>query len=55
MFDEFWIAALIVAGVAVYVFSKIRFYMRKSDEQWQKVDKSKLKAWDDDEDQGTSD
>ncbi len=50
MADEFWIALLIVAAVAAYVISKVAFYMRKSDEQWQQVDKSKLKTWDDDED-----
>ena len=50
MADGFWIAVLIVAGVAAYVISKVVFYMRRSAEQWQEVDKSKLKTWDDDED-----
>ncbi len=49
MADEFWIAVLIVAGVAAYVIAKVVFYMRKSDDQWRDVDKSKLKTWDDDE------
>ncbi len=49
MADGFWIAVLIIAGVVAYVLSKIVFYMRRSDEQWQQVDKSKLKSWEDEE------
>ena len=50
MADGFWIAVLIVAGVLAYVLGKIYAYMRKSEEQWRAVDKSKLKTWDDDDD-----
>ena len=41
---------LIIGGVAVYTVAKVIGYMRKSDEQWKAVDKSKLKTWEDDED-----
>ncbi len=49
MDNGFWIAAVIVAGVAVYVWGKVRFYMRQSDAQWREIDKSKLKTWDEDD------
>ena len=43
------ILALIVI-VFIYVIAKVRYYMRQSEQQWQNVDKSKLREWDDDED-----
>jgi hypothetical protein len=43
------IALLIVLLVVVYVLAKVRTYARKSREQWDEVDKSKLRTWDDDE------
>lgn len=49
MADGFWIAVLIVVAVAAYVLSKVVYYMRRSDEQWDDVDKSKLREWKDDE------
>jgi hypothetical protein len=45
----FWPIAAFILFVFVWVLSKVFFYARKSEEQWQKVDKSKLKEWDDDE------
>jgi hypothetical protein len=50
MDERFWIIALIIAGFACYVVAKVITYMRKSEREWQQVDKSKLKTWDDDED-----
>ncbi len=41
---------LIIGFVALYVVAKVIGYMRKSEQQWEKVDKSKLKEWDDDDD-----
>ena len=41
---------LIILAVIVWVLSKVLHYNRKSEAQWQKVDKTKLKAWEDDED-----
>lgn len=41
---------LIVAGIVIYVGAKVVFYMRKSRQQWQQVDRSKLREWEDDDD-----
>ena len=49
MTDELAIALLIVLAVIVYILAKVWRLARKSDEQWQAVDRSKLKAWDDDD------
>jgi hypothetical protein len=46
--DELQIALWIVLAVIVYVVANVWRYARKSKEQWQAVDKSKLKVWDDD-------
>jgi hypothetical protein len=49
MGKEFWIALLVLGVFVVYVIAKIRTYMRQSDDDWQHVDKSKLKTWEDDD------
>ncbi len=41
---------IIIAGVIIYVIAKVMENVRKSAKQWEQVDKSKLKEWDDDED-----
>jgi len=46
---EFWIAAVVMAGFAIYVVARVRMYMRQSDAEWRKVDQSKLKSWDEDD------
>ncbi len=38
-----------IAFVIVYTIARVVAYMRQSDRQWQQVDKSKLKKWEDDE------
>ncbi len=40
---------LIVATVIVYVIAKVVQNVRKSEQQWEQVDKSKLRIWDDDD------
>jgi hypothetical protein len=35
--------------VAIYVIAKVVYYARKSEQQWQQVDKSRLREWNDDE------
>ena len=40
---------LIVAAIIVYVIAKVVQNVRKSEQQWEQVDKSKLKIWDDDD------
>lgn len=42
---------IFIAVVAVYTIAMVLQYMRKSDEQWQEVDKSKLREWDDDDEE----
>jgi beta-lactamase regulating signal transducer with metallopeptidase domain len=44
-----WIAFLVFAVFIIYVWGKVRFYIRQSDAQWREVDKSKLRTWEDDE------
>ena len=50
MDEKTWIAVLVLAGFALYVAGKVIAAMRKSERQWQQVDKSKLKTWEDDAD-----
>lgn len=50
MAEGFWPVVLIVAAVGAYVVAKIIFYVRKSEQQWREVDRSKLRKWDDEED-----
>ena len=40
---------VMIAVIVIYTIAKVLQYMRLSDEQWQQVDKTKLKEWDDDE------
>ena len=49
MQDQLWIVALILAGFVCYVAGKVIAAMNKSKRQWQQVDKSKLKTWEDDD------
>ncbi|MGI9221064.1 MAG: hypothetical protein ACR2QS_08525 [Woeseiaceae bacterium] len=41
---------LIIAGIILYALIKIVENVRKSEQQWEQVDKSKLKEWDDEDD-----
>ena len=40
---------LIVTAIIVYVIAKVVQNVRKSEQQWEQVDKSKLRIWDDDD------
>lgn len=40
---------IMIALIIVYTIAKVLQYIRLSEKQWQEVDKSKLKEWDDDE------
>jgi hypothetical protein len=40
---------IMIALIIVYTIAKVLRYIRLSEKQWQQVDKSKLKEWDDDE------
>ena len=48
--DGLWPILILIAIVIVWVLAKVRHYMRVSDEQWKRVDKTKLREWDDEED-----
>ncbi len=48
--DGLLILLLFIAGVVVYTIAKVVQLKRQSERQWEQVDKSKLKEWDDDED-----
>ena len=41
---------IFIAIVVVYTIAKGISYMRQSERQWEQVDKSKLKVWDDEDD-----
>ena len=47
--DGLWLILVFIAIVIAYVVSKVVFYMRKSDQQWREVDKSKLREWKDED------
>lgn len=40
---------IMIALIIVYTIAKVLQYMRLSEKQWEQVDKSKLKEWDDEE------
>jgi hypothetical protein len=41
---------IFIAIVVVYTIAKVISYMRQSERQWEQVDKSKLKVWDEEDD-----
>ena len=45
-----WLALLLVGAVLIYVLANVISKMRQSEKDWQQVDKTKLKKWEDDED-----
>ena len=49
--EGFWPALLIVVFVILWVAAKVFDAVRKSERQWREVDKSKLKEWEDDEEE----
>jgi hypothetical protein len=50
MTKELALMLLLVAIVIVWVIAKVRHYARLSERQWERVDKSKLKRWEDEDD-----
>jgi hypothetical protein len=49
MSEGFWPVVFIIAGVIVWVLAKVAVNVRKSEQQWREVDKSKLKEWQDED------
>lgn len=48
--EGLWILIAFIAVVVIYTAVRVRSYMRLSDKQWEQVDRSKLKEWDDEDD-----
>jgi hypothetical protein len=40
---------ILIAVVIIYVIAKVVYYSRKSEEQWEQADKSKIRKWTDDD------
>ena len=40
---------LLIVIIIAWVIAKVRYYARVSERQWQRVDKSKLRRWEDDD------
>lgn len=47
--DGLWPIIAMIVIVIIYVVAKVIEYMRVSEQQWQQVDKSKLREWDDED------
>lgn len=41
---------IMIAAIVIYTIVRVVQYVRLSEKQWQQVDKSKLREWDDDDD-----
>ncbi len=50
MNTELLIAFGLLAIMLIWVIAKVVGYARKSEQQWQQVDKTKLQKWEDDDD-----
>lgn len=47
--EGLWLLLIFIALVIIYTIAKVLEYMKKSEQQWREVDKSKLREWDDDD------
>ena len=50
--EGLWPLLIFIALVIIYTIAKVIEYMKKSEQQWREVDKSKLRDWDEDDDWG---
>lgn len=48
--EGLWPLLIFIVLVIIYTIAKVIEYMKKSEQQWREVDKSKLRKWDDDDD-----
>lgn len=48
--EGLWPILVLIAIIIVWVLVKVRYNMRRSAEQWDEVDKSKLREWDEEDD-----
>lgn len=49
MNTPFLLVLLLVVIIIVWVIAKVRHYARVSERQWERVDKSRLRRWEDDD------
>ena len=49
MNTPFLLVLLLVVIIIVWVIAKVRHYARVSERQWERVDKSRLRHWEDDD------
>lgn len=47
--EGLWPILVMIAVIIIYTIAKVFQHMRKSEQQWRQVDKSKLREWDDDD------
>ena len=47
--EGLWPVLAMIVAVIVYVIAKVFQNIRKSEQQWRQVDKSKLREWEDDD------
>ena len=52
---EFWLIWLAILVFFTYVIAKVWALVKQSERDWEKVDKSKLKEWEDDPDSWDND
>jgi hypothetical protein len=50
MSQGFWPILVIIVIVIAWVLSKVFYYMRRSEQQWLEVDKTRLREWEDEDD-----
>lgn len=50
--EGLWLLLIFIALVIIYTIAKVFEYIKKSEQQWREVDKSKLREWEDDDDWG---
>ena len=46
---ELWLILAFMAVVVIYTIVTVRKHMRVSEKQWEQVDKSKLREWEDED------
>ncbi|MCP4001247.1 MAG: hypothetical protein GY727_10080 [Gammaproteobacteria bacterium] len=49
MSNQLQLVLAVLAVFVVYVLAKVLSYMRQSDAEWNQVDKTKLKKWEDED------
>lgn len=47
---DLWLALTVLLVFLIWVIAKVVGYARRSEKQWQQVDKEKLRKWDNDDD-----